>query len=89
MIDVMKRTQIQLPDPLYRRVKEVAKLEDWSISEVIRKGAESIVRHYPPIKEKGDDWQFPPPVKGKRLRVTDPVALRELVADDMERIPGK
>ena len=40
----MIRTQIQLPEPLYREVKRVALEQDWSIAEVIRRGAEAVAR---------------------------------------------
>ena len=43
----MTRTQIQLPDPLYREIKRLAQEQDWSIAEVLRRGAEAILRAYP------------------------------------------
>ena len=46
----MIRTQIQLPEPLYREIKRVAFEQDWSIAEVIRRGAEAVARTYPPLK---------------------------------------
>lgn len=54
----MTRTQIQLPDPLYRRLKEVAAHNDWSLAEVIRRAAELYVERFPkhPVKS---DWVFP------------------------------
>ena len=83
----MVRTQIQLPEPLYRDVQRVAREQDWSIAEVIRRGAEAITRAYPQFKSKaGQGWQFPPPIGGKLL-VTDPGALRDLLrADDEPRV---
>lgn len=80
----MIRTQIQLPDPLYREVQRVAKSQDWSLAEVIRRGAEAVVRAYPPTKS-WHDWQMRPPLQVKMI-VTDPVALRDLVhADQIDR----
>jgi predicted transcriptional regulator len=38
----MIRTQIQLPDPLYQRLKVIAEQQDWSLSEVMRKAAEPL-----------------------------------------------
>ncbi len=58
----MKRTQIQLPDALYAEVKRVAELSEWSISEVLRRGAEYIVRCYPPLEE-GKTWTLPEPLE--------------------------
>lgn len=82
----MTRTQIQLPDPLYREVKRVARELDWSIAEVLRRGAETVVRAYPPIKDLGADRPFPQPLK-RRLKVSDPAALRELLGADAEPRP--
>lgn len=80
----MIRTQIQLPDQLYREVQRVAETQEWSIAEVIRRGAEAITRAYPSIKEKGSqEWRLPPPIRSKML-VQDPGTLKELVRGDME-----
>lgn len=81
----MIRTQIQLPDPLYREVQRVAKSQDWSLAEVIRRGAEAVVRAYPSIKTR-HDWQMRPPLQVKML-VTDPGALRDLVQADLIDTP--
>jgi hypothetical protein len=81
----MIRTQIQLPDPLYREVQRVAKSQDWSLAEVIRRGAEAVVRAYPPTKSLRD-WQMRSPLRVKML-VTDPVALRDLVQADLTGTP--
>jgi hypothetical protein len=58
-INSMKRTQIQLPDPLYAEVKRVAKLLDWSITEVLRRGAEYMIQCYPPDKHATTGWELP------------------------------
>jgi hypothetical protein len=80
----MIRTQIQLPDPLYREVQRVAKAQDWSLAEVIRRGAEAVVRAYPVIKSQpGRPWQFPAPIASELL-VEDAAAMRELVLTDAE-----
>jgi non-ribosomal peptide synthetase component E (peptide arylation enzyme) len=54
----MIRTQIQFPDPLYRRLKEVAAQQDWSLAEVMRKAAEHFVERFPQRDEKRG-WTFP------------------------------
>ena len=80
----MVRTQIQLPEPLYRDVQRVAREQDWSIAEVIRRGAEVITRAYPKCKsDSGESWTFPPPIQAKLL-MTHPEALRDAVRADME-----
>ena len=81
----MFRTQIQLPDALYRDVRRIAEQQEWSVTEVIRRGAETMARLYPPAKlPAGEGWRLPPPLKA-RLRVTDPGALKTLLRDDEER----
>lgn len=55
----MIRTQIQFPDPLYKRLKEIAEKQDWSLSEVMRKAAEHFVDRFPRSPEREDNWQFP------------------------------
>jgi len=79
----MVRTQIQLPDPLYRDVQRVARQHDWSMAEVIRRGAEAVVRAYPPCKESSAPVGLPPALKN-RLLVSDPSALRDAMLADAE-----
>jgi len=59
MNDIMTRTQIQFPDPLYRRLKEIAERQDWSLSEVMRKAAEHFVSRFPESPQPRAAWQFP------------------------------
>lgn len=80
----MVRTQIQLPDPLYKEVQRVAREQDWSIAEVIRRGAESVICSYPGIKEKvSPPWRLPTPINAKML-IHDPDALRAMICEDSE-----
>ncbi|MFA5508022.1 MAG: CopG family transcriptional regulator [Vulcanimicrobiota bacterium] len=53
----MKRTQIQLPETLYDQVKRLAEEQEWSIAEVLRRGAEYMVGCYPPRAQLG--WTPP------------------------------
>ena len=79
----MVRTQIQLPAPLYREVKRIAQDQDWSVAEVMRRGAESMARAYPAEKSgAATDWSFPAPIPA-RLKIDDPEELKhQLRADD-------
>ena len=82
----MVRTQIQLPDPLYRDVQRVARQQDWSIAEVIRRGAEVVVKAYPPCKQQPESaTRLPLPLKG-RLLISDPAALRDAMQADLDAI---
>ena len=55
----MTRTQIQFPDPLYKRLKEIAEQQDWSLSEVMRKAAEHFITRFPEGPKRRAVWQFP------------------------------
>lgn len=80
----MIRTQIQLPEPLYREVQRVAQEQDWSIAEVIRRGAEAVARSYPPLKGPAKKvWTLLPPIRS-RLLMAEPGALRDAIRQDNE-----
>ena len=55
----MTKTQIQLPDPLYKEIKRVSREQDWSLAEVLRRGAEYVVRCYPRRETDRDVWELP------------------------------
>lgn len=80
----MIRTQIQLPDALYREVRRIAAQQEWSITEVIRRGAETMACLYPPVKGGGTAMVHPPPPIRARLKVTDPGQLKDLIRQDSE-----
>ena len=84
----MIRTQIQLPDPLYREVQRVAETQDWSLAEVIRRGAEEIVRAYPAIKpQAGSQWEFPAPITAEVLSEDAAIMHEMALSDGDPRIP--
>lgn len=72
---VMTRTQIQFPDPLYRRLKEIAEQQDWSLSEVMRKAAEHFITRFPEDAKPKAVWRFPPLDCGGDY-LTDPAKVR-------------
>jgi len=55
----MVRTQIQLPEDIYARVKKLAETRQISMAELTRRGLEYILSVYSP--EPGNDWQPPAP----------------------------
>lgn len=80
----MIRTQIQLPEPLYREVQRVAQEQDWSIAEVIRRGAEAVARSYPPLKGPAKKaWTLLPPIRS-RLLLVEPGALSDVIRGESE-----
>ncbi len=53
----MIKTQIQIPDELYKRAKEVAKEREMSFAEVTRRGLEYITSVYPRLQD--EPWELP------------------------------
>lgn len=76
----MIRTQIQLPDSLYAEVKRIASEQEWSIAEVLRRGAEAILRRYPAHKKKASTWKLP--IVKSKLLVTDPEKIKEILFEE-------
>lgn len=76
----MIRTQIQLPNLLYAEIKRIAKEQEWSVAEVLRRGAESILRAYPAHKKKSSTWELPT-IKAKLL-VQDPHQIKKIIFED-------
>ncbi len=42
----MTKTQIQVPEELYRELKSFAKAREWSLAETFRRGAELLLEVY-------------------------------------------
>ena len=57
----MIKTQVQLPDELYRAAKELAARKEWSLAEIVRKGVEYVLRTCPPPDLSKDEWTLPGP----------------------------
>ena len=57
----MVKTQIQIPDVLYREAKRLAEENEMSFAEVVRRGLEEIVRHHPPRRTRAENWKIPQP----------------------------
>ena len=56
----MIKTQVQLPEALYKEAKRVAREREISLAEVMRRGLEYITRRYPPLKSS-EEWTPPAP----------------------------
>ena len=56
----MIKTQVQIPDELYRRAKQVAAEKEWSFAEVVRRGLEYITHVNPPGRPAAAPWEAPP-----------------------------
>ena len=57
----MIRTQIQLPNALYKEAKRVAGEREISFAEVVRRGIDYITRVYPPTNDAKVPWSLPRP----------------------------
>lgn len=55
----MIETQIELPDPLYRRLQEIADQHDCSLSDVMQKAAERFIERFPQPLQPDPEWEFP------------------------------
>lgn len=76
----MVRTQIQLPDELYRRAKQVARQREISLAEMTRRGLELFLDRILPATVPSADWE-PPTVHGGGISV--PLErLRDIAAED-------
>jgi len=67
----MTRTQIQLPEPLFRHLKRIAGERDWSLAELVRRGMEAYVRTCPELTEKRKQWTMPV-LRGSGGHLADP-----------------
>lgn len=67
----MTRTQIQLPDILYRRAKAMAEAREISLAELVRNGLEYMLRVSAQPSETSATWILPEPMP---LGKTDPFA---------------
>ena len=82
----MTKTQIQIPEELYREIKSFAKAREWSLAETFRRGAELLLEVYdadphPP----GTTWT--PPVSATvGWQGLSPAQLRDTAFQDAEPI---
>lgn len=59
----MIRTQIQLPDGLYHRLKRLAECEETSLASIMRKAGEYLVSVHPEVGRNAGKWEVPKPRK--------------------------
>ena len=70
----MTRTQIQLPEPLYQRLKKIAAARDWSLAELIRRGMETYVQTCPEVSASTPEWAMPI-LRGSGGHLRDPATV--------------
>jgi hypothetical protein len=79
----MNKTQIQVPEELFREVRAFAKRREWSLAETFRRGAELLLQVYPEESGGKAEVAWRPPTSGsvgwKGLSAAD---LREAAFSD-------
>lgn len=60
----MIKTQIQVPEELFRELRSFAKQREWSLAETFRRGAELLLQVYP-APPHADDVEWTPPTSSK------------------------
>ncbi len=80
----MIKTQVQIPDHLFRAAKRVAADYEMSFAEVVRRGLERITVDYPPRTE-AISWAPPTPELLGCLPLTD-AELKAAAQDDEPRL---
>jgi hypothetical protein len=73
----MVRTQIQLPDEVYRQAKRIAAQREISLAEVVRRGLEHMIRTHPASVESLTSWRLPE-AKHMGAFIAPPSEWREL-----------
>ena len=63
-IAIMVKTQVQIPDHLFREAKRLAAESEMSFAHVVRLGLEMVVRARPAGRLAADRWRVP---KGKNM----------------------
>lgn len=57
----MIKTQVQIPDELFERAKQVAAEKEWSFAEIVRRGLEYMTDVNPTPRTPGKRWRLPSP----------------------------
>jgi hypothetical protein len=83
----MVKTQIQLPNELYERVKQLAKQKEWSLAETLRRGAELLLQQYPAPQSVRQPWTPPKPRRLGWQGLSDAEVHATALADMEPSIP--
>jgi hypothetical protein len=81
----MTKTQIQMPEELFREVRAFAKRREWSLAETFRRGAELLLQVYPEQTATAPNaaWQ-PPTSKTAGWKGLSAAALRNAAFADSD-----
>lgn len=84
----MVKTQIQMPEALYREAKRIADEYEMSLAEVVRRALEKLIPMYP---KPSQDWHLPVVRHGLRVDPFEDENWRETLhmGDALKRPPQK
>jgi hypothetical protein len=71
------RTQIQLPETLYRGLKRLAAAKEWTLAETLRRASEHWLEIHSPDRMPVSTWEPPAPLSLGGFR-SGPETWREL-----------
>ena len=79
---MMVRTQIQLPDEMYKNLKRLARSHEMTLAELLRRGCEYILSVYKPADDRTATWSLPKP---RTLGLKPGIAAEDmrLIANEM------
>jgi hypothetical protein len=80
----MIKTQVQLPDELYRTAKAIAEQREWSLAEVVRRGIEYMALAYP-LRTMAKPWTLPMLKEGHFRADFDQLDFKALAEADEQR----
>ena len=70
----MLRTQIQLPEPLFNQLKQIAAQRDWSVAELVRRGMEAYAQTFAVPLADAKEWTMPL-LRGSGGHLLDPATF--------------
>ena len=80
----MIKTQVQIPDELYHKAKDLAKAKEWSLAEVFRRGLEYMTSVHE-SKLMDPNWELPTLAASRFSDDFDKLDFKQLVAEDSEK----
>ncbi len=81
----MIRTQIQLPDELYKKARELAREHEISLAELARRGLEYVLSVYAAPKPARRKWTLPESEKLGWKNLSH-AKVRQILLDDAEGV---
>ncbi len=76
----MQKMQILFPDPVMRRLRRIARMQDRPISEIVRRAVEDALKRIPDTAEREAPPSIPTVNAGKML--VAPESLRDILYRD-------